>query len=66
MPNLFDDILNLFDDMLNHSDETSELEVLIKKFKFLEIDCCYELIKQETKDYHRAKNLLIYRNLNYK
>lgn len=40
----------------------TELDVLRKKFKFLEIDFSYDLLKQETKDFYRGKNLIIYKS----
>jgi hypothetical protein len=48
--------------MLNWLKKRTELEVLRKEFKFLESDYGYDLLKQETKDFYRGKNLFIYRN----
>lgn len=53
---------NLKKYMLNIFKKKTELDILRKKFKFLESDFGYDLLKQETKDFYRGKNLIIYRS----
>jgi hypothetical protein len=48
--------------MFNWPKKRTELDTLRKKFKILENDYSYDLLKQETKDFYRGKNLIIYRS----
>lgn len=40
----------------------TELKILRNEFKFLEIDYGYDLLRQETRDFYRGKNLVVYRS----
>ena len=50
--------------MLNLFKKKTELDILRKEFSFLENDLGYSLITEETQNFYKGKNLLIYRNDN--